>query len=244
MITPCGYNGILTKRNLMKILFLNTWHGKLRVPLTKFIQTQLHDTHLFCFQEVRDDMILICEELLTRYKSITATKHITQTDYFAQASYLHTDISIISSETLLHRFPACGLGIYSHIQYQNQDVHVINMHGISKPGDKQDTQGRLQQSSAIIDLLKNKEGVKIIGGDFNLLPETQSVSMFEENGYRNLIKDYVIDTTRNRLAWEQYPCKQLHADYVFVSQDIKVTGFSVPKNEISDHLPLLLDIEL
>jgi endonuclease/exonuclease/phosphatase family metal-dependent hydrolase len=86
--------------------------------------------------------------------------------------------------------------------------------------------------------------MKIIGGDFNLLPETKSAQMFEENDYRSLIKEFRIRTTRNRLAWELYPNdKQYYADYVFVSPGVNVKEFSVPENEISDHLALILRVE-
>ena len=84
----------------------------------------------------------------------------------------------------------------------------------------------------------------MIGGDFNLAPETKSIAMLTENGYRDLIKDFKIRTTRNRLAWEMYPeSKQYFSDYVFASPEVKVKEFTVPENEISDHLPLILDIE-
>jgi hypothetical protein len=67
--------------------------------------------------------------------------------------------------------------------------------------------------------------------------------MFKNNGYKNLIGDYQIITTRNNLAWSLYPDKQYFADYVFASPEIKVKSFEVPNNEVSDHLPLILEIE-
>lgn len=67
--------------------------------------------------------------------------------------------------------------------------------------------------------------------------------MFEKNGYKDLIKDYKIPTTRNKVAWKMYPDNpQLYSDYVFVSSGIEVKSFSVIENEISDHLPLILEI--
>ena len=69
-----------------------------------------------------------------------------------------------------------------------------------RPGHKLDTPVRLRQSKLILDFLKDKVGSKIIGGDFNLLPETRSVEMFEKAGYRNLIKEFGIKNTRNKFA--------------------------------------------
>jgi endonuclease/exonuclease/phosphatase family metal-dependent hydrolase len=68
-------------------------------------------------------------------------------------------------------------------------------------------------------------------------------------GYRNLIKDFGIKSTRGRICWEQYKhkpgfTKQFFADYIFVSKRVGVKGFQVPHIEISDHLPLILDFEI
>lgn len=211
--------------------------------ITDFIREHSLDTDIFCFQEAYDEMMLICKDILTDYTKITASKFVANVHEFSQATYIRKGLALLSSEILLQNQRGCGLGIYTHIQYQNKSVHICNVHGISQPGDKLDNQGRLKQSSMLIDFLKDKEGTKIIGGDFNLLPHTKSVGLFEENGYRNLIKEYAISTTRNPLSFAMYPNdKQYYADYVFLNQDVRETYFSVPKNEISDHLPLIVEI--
>lgn len=95
----------------------------------------------------------------------------------------------------------------------------------------------------MIDSLKNNKGIKIVGGDFNLFPETKSIKMWEEIGYRNLIKEYGIKTTRNEYAWRNYPNnKHYFSDYVFVDPSVKVTNFDVPEMTISDHLPMIVEI--
>ncbi len=51
-------------------------------------------------------------------------------------------------------------------------------------------------------------------------------------------------SARNNLAWNRFPTKMYYSDYVFTSAKVKVESFSVPKNEISDHLPLIVEISL
>ena len=69
--------------------------------------------------------------------------------------------------------------------------------------------------------------------------------MFQKYGYLDLIKKFGIKTTRNEVAWENYPDnKQYFSDYVFVNPEAKIKSFSVPDLEISDHLPLILEIEV
>ena len=102
----------------------------------------------------------------------------------------------------------------------------------------------MQQSTKIIEYLYEVEGAIVIGGDFNLEIDTESLLTFEKNGYQNLIKEYNIPTTRNRLVWEKYPeNRQYFSDYVFVTEDVKVVDFSVEEVEISDHLPMVLTME-
>jgi len=92
--------------------------------------------------------------------------------------------------------------------------------------------------------MKNFPQNQIIGGDFNLDLNTKSVSLFEENGYQNLIKEFCIGNTRNEVSWAQYPNheKQHFADFLFLNSDFKINYFAVPYIEISDHLPLILEI--
>ncbi len=118
---------------------------------------------------------------------------------------------------------------------------VANIHGTAFPGSKLDTALRLEHSNKIKKFLDSKKGAKIMVGDFNLLPETQSIKIFESN-MRNLIKEFNIQRTRSKLSSfygkEDF---QKFADYTFVSGDIQVKSFEVPKVEISDHLPMVLE---
>jgi endonuclease/exonuclease/phosphatase family metal-dependent hydrolase len=124
-------------------------------------------------------------------------------------------------------------------------LHVVNYHGAAFPGDKLDDPLRLAASQGLIDFMATKEGPKVLGGDFNLLPEAQSVRMFEGHGYTDHIKKNAIPTTRNHLVWDRWPGnKQDYADFVFTSPEVAVNHFEVIENEVSDHLPLVLDIQV
>ena len=230
----------------MKIVFLNTWDGKLGKEIGHFITSHFQDTEIFCLQEVYKKMKMLCKGFFQEYKVVSDYKHINDNESYFQNTYVRRGLNIISKKTLLKDTQGTGLAVYTQIQSDNKTLHVCNVHGVSQPGDKTDNNYRLQQSLEIIEFFKGIDGLKIIGGDFNLEFDTQSVKMFEESGYKNLIKDFNIPTTRNRLTWEKYleEGKQYFADYVFVSPDVPIKEFSVPNIEISDHLPMILDIEL
>jgi len=228
----------------MKVIFLNTCNGEIRAAIAAFIKQQAPDTDVFCFQEVYERMRTVCRELLPNYRMISGYKKVAQENDFLQATYLRNDLQLLSSELVLENHLGTGLAIYTQINTGDSTVHLCNLHGTARPGNKLDTPERINQSQGLIDFFMEKNGMRIIGGDFNLLPETKSAKMFEENGYRSLIKEFRIRTTRNRLAWELYPNhKQYYSDYVFVSPEVNVKEFSVPADEISDHLALILRVE-
>jgi endonuclease/exonuclease/phosphatase family metal-dependent hydrolase len=122
---------------------------------------------------------------------------------------------------------------------------VFNFHGVAQPGNKLDTPQRIQNSKRlglIWDSLLDSE--KILCGDFNLYPEIESIKILESRA-RNLIKEFNIQNTRNQVSWDKYPeSHQKFADFTFVSPDLKVKSFEVPYNEVSDHLPMILEFEI
>ncbi|HSE34638.1 MAG TPA: endonuclease/exonuclease/phosphatase family protein, partial [Candidatus Paceibacterota bacterium] len=77
--------------------------------------------------------------------------------------------------------------------------------------------------------------------DFNILPDTESMSILE-NGMRNLVKEFGVESTRTPL-YRHYsnPEEPNYADYVLVSPDVRVTRFEVLPDVVSDHSPLLLE---
>lgn len=117
---------------------------------------------------------------------------------------------------------------------------VFNFHGTPFPGEKLDSKRRLLEAKRVNKIIENKSGSKILVGDFNLLPNTQSLKIFEEN-MRNLIKGFNIQRTRSTLSpFFKEPDFQKFADYAFVSHDVKVIDFQIPDVKVSDHLPMLL----
>lgn len=132
------------------------------------------------------------------------------------------------------------------LQFVDIDINgklltIANLHGTSFPGSKLDTLQRLEQSQKVLDFLNIKVGAKVLTGDFNLLPPTKSIQIFEKE-LRNLISEYKIERTRSDL--NPYAIRedfQKHADYTFVSKDLKVKNFEVPNLKISDHLPMILE---
>jgi endonuclease/exonuclease/phosphatase family metal-dependent hydrolase len=228
----------------MKIVFLNVWGGKTQDVLVDYIKQQTRDTDIFCFQEATDEMKRLSADVLSDYTEISDFKYFSDKDNFPQSTFIKKGMEILSSGTLMAGEVDCGLAIYSEIKVEGGSVYICNVHGKAQPGNKLDDIGRLKQSQTIIDFFKDKNIPIIIGGDFNISPGTQSIEMFTRHGYRDLISEFSIDTTRNHLAWDRHPTKMYYSDYIFVNEMVQLERFEVPKNEVSDHLPMLLEIEV
>lgn len=125
---------------------------------------------------------------------------------------------------------------YQLLEKNNDECAIFNFHGLWSGGDKEDNEDRLKQSRKIKDFISQFPKSKtIICGDFNLLPGTESLKILED-GMRNLVKEYHVETTRSRF----YTKPEKFADYILVSPDINVDRFAVLDEEVSDHLPLFL----
>ncbi len=234
----------------MRIIFFNIWHGTLLKELMEYIKEMKGETDVFCFLETDPNLQIKLSEILTGF-----TPHFykgIKTDYLGgvhegRAVFARNNIKVLNFEKIelfrTYERDAGGM-LFARLDINGKTLSLGVVHGKARPGTKRDTTIRINQSKKILEYFKNINEAKIIGGDFNLMPDTRSIQMFEENGYKNLIKEFKIKNTRNEVSWKNFDNVQHFADYVFVSPDIKVKKFEVPYNEVSDHLPQILDFEI
>lgn len=234
----------------MKGIFLNSWQAKTGDKFFEFIKNESPSTDIFCLMETSPPLHAKIVKILEGYDNFYSLGG-TFTDgiKYGQSGFFRKELNANLEKEIGIKDGWCGKIISYQAKTGNNKFRVINVHGLSQPGNKLDTEERLKQSQTILDLLKDSKTPIIIGGDFNLMPKTKSVMMFEKTGYKNLIKEFNIKSTRNKISWEQYKDhpgfkKQYFADYCFTSREVKVKSFKVPYNEVSDHLPLILDFEL
>lgn len=122
---------------------------------------------------------------------------------------------------------------------------VANFHGIvDSESGKRDSDLMTRQSRAVLDATRRFTEPSILVGDFNLRPETESIAMFARAGYRNLIAEYGVGLTRSSHYRDMETYKDYVSDYAFVSPGIRVTDFRVMPDEVSDHLPLVVEFSL
>lgn len=122
---------------------------------------------------------------------------------------------------------------YVTVTYGGRPFSVLNFHGLWNGQGKSDTPDRLEQSKRIVDFTKKLSGPFVLCGDFNLLPETESLRMLENAGMRNLVREYGITSTRSPL----YTKPEKYADYMLAS-GVDVVSFEVLPDVVSDHMAL------
>ncbi len=255
----------------MKLISLNIWGGREYEPLLNFLKEHSFKTDIFCFQEVFSSSSGIVESRRSRVNILADLANLLkdfnyyfapEQDGFDFEGRVDFDISFGQATFVkkIHQVDSEG-SIFTHLdrnqarkaldfpanfhyvrfQAQGKKFVVLNFHGLSEPGSKLDTPERLNQSWLIKNFLTKETGAKILTGDFNLLPETQSIAILEEN-LLNLIKKSKIPRTRSRLSpFFGKADFQKFADYVLVSPEVKVINFEVPDVAVSDHLPMVLE---
>ena len=128
---------------------------------------------------------------------------------------------------------------YIRIEKTGKILNISNIHGLWNGQGKNDTEQRIEQSMRIKGFLEKLEGDIVLCGDFNLLPETKSISIIENIGLKNLIKEFNITSTRT--SFYKKPLK--FADYIFTSKNIMIKSFEVLPDEVSDHSPLIIEVD-
>lgn len=247
----------------MKIVSLNVWGGRIHEPLMEFIEDN-QDMDVFCLQEVyhdahsKDDIWLdgtnfnTLSDLKKRLPNHICFYHPHLDDWWGLAMFIKKDIEVKEvGEEFVHKYKGYDIEkekvghTAKNIQYarlisDGKPMTIMNFHGLWNGKGKDDTDERIIQSQNIVEFIKRNPGNIVFCGDFNLLPDTRSIRLIEEEGLRNLIKEFGITSTRTSF----YKKENKYADYAFVSPEIQVNAFKVLPDEVSDHAPLFLDLSL
>ncbi|MBI4049850.1 MAG: endonuclease/exonuclease/phosphatase family protein [Candidatus Doudnabacteria bacterium] len=238
----------------MKLVSLNILMGEVHEPFMEFVKSSRETTDIFCFQEVFDaPKASILKELKAALSEFDA--------YFAPSMrwkgrdcglgmFVRKEISIKSQgdffvfgkfvKIISNDFSQQGKKLqYIRFTKDGQQFTIANFHGWWFDGPKVDNPGTLEQMKLVKEFLDKQLGEKIICGDFNLNPDTQSMELLEDNMI-NLIKKFRIASTRPDSFPKHF---SRFADYILVSRGVKIKNFEVPNLEISDHLPMILEFD-
>lgn len=240
----------------MKLITLNIWGGHVHKPLMEFINCH-RDIDIFCFQEVyhnapakvstedRQVSLNLFSELSGLLPEHTGYFRPAVNQIYGICAFVRNSIEVVrEGEIIVYDNPAYAGAGPSHsrnLQWlecrtDGQEYSIMNLHGLWNGKGKTDNPERLSQSSRIKEFMDTIKLPKVLCGDFNLKPDTESLKILEQD-MDNLVKKFNITSTRT----SYYPKEERFADYILVSPEISVNQFEVLKDEVSDHAPLLLD---
>lgn len=247
----------------MRLITLNTWGGRITIELLDFLERNRKSTDIFCFQEIYHrathvhvaqggidpDLTLLedIEKALPEYQAYFRPHYL---ETYGLAAFVKKSVTVIEEdECFVHRqkgfMPDGEVGNHARnvqritMQLGDEVVHVFNFHGLWNGKGKDDCEERIEQSKKLAQYIQGFEGKRILCGDFNLSPETESLRILEALPLRNLVKEYGVTSTRTPF----YDKENKYADYILVSEDVKVIDFRVLPDVVSDHAPLAIEFE-
>lgn len=244
----------------VNVMSLNIWCGKMREPLEPFLKKYSGEADIFFFQEVaefvgldRSDKFIGRQELESMFPSFQYFYVMQQNDmahplldsvpfHMLQGIYVHKSFLVERSWSVdvlhdnSHRLQLLSL------QKDGEAFCVANYHGVQRIGEpKIDTDERWLQAEIVRREVMSLSCPYIFGGDLNLVPENKSFQAMTE-GMRDLVKEYGVESTRN----EHFPYlhESTYSDYLLTNPEMRVDDFKVLPDIVSDHQPLMLNVEL
>lgn len=237
----------------MKLLQLNTWSCNLAPEIVKLLQREQPD--VVCLQEVisteRTGKVLqSLEEILTEvpYEYVYYSP-------LAEFRFMHSTAS--RGNAILSKYPLVDVGTfwthgefqsdfdyslgwnsargvaYATVQSPGGDIKVVTTHGYHVKTHKKGDEETLRACRQIDEFVRNLDGPVVLTGDFNLVPESESMQVFDDT-LRNLTREAKLKTTRNYLTTKTEVC-----DYI-LTRDIEVQQFAALDDVVSDHQALSL----
>lgn len=130
--------------------------------------------------------------------------------------------------------------IEAKMKIEGRDVYVFSIHGVWGIHGR-DMQRRFEMEEVISGAVKGKETV-IFAGDTNFNPDTQ-VSKRIENYLVSVFRTS-LRSTFNMKHKDNPGFATAVVDMVFVSKNIKILSKNCPNVDVSDHLPLVVELEI
>ncbi len=250
----------------LKVIQLNIWRGKLLSNALEFLKTENPD--IILLQEVYSNsnnlpgmpithrLYQYLQEKFPEYKSVygPAFTDTTKLGNIESGNAIFSKFEILDTtntffdvpyktfdeqdQTDFSHNPQTILGAKLHIN--GVEVNAFSVHGIWGQ-DGLDSDRRLQMGETIIQQIKNKQNV-IMGGDFNLLPVTKTVANIEK--YVKSVFGNTLVSTFNMKHKTDGGYATAVVDMMFYSETIKVLSKNCPDINVSDHLPLVVELEV
>jgi len=247
----------------IKFLTLNTWRGKLLNKVLAFLKKE--DADIVVLQEVFNGTNPRCDPQFRAYSIIKRELNYQHAAFAPAFLDITTAEHLENGNAIFSKFPInthrihffdVPYGTYidapgnyercprilvkAQLQVETKRLNVFNIHGIYGLSGE-DNPRRLAMSQTIVSLIKNEENV-ILAGDFNLSPQTKTIQNIER--YLTSVFGRTIRTSFNMKRKDNPDYGKVAVDMIFVSKNLKIVKRISPQVDVSDHLPLVCEIEV
>ena len=127
------------------------------------------------------------------------------------------------------------------VQVENQNVHAMSWHG-AWTAPPQDTEITVGQATKVADYLRGLSEPFILGVDMNAIPQSKSAENISEAANNLMLGSNVVQTTHPTI--HKIAPRGFLIDYIFTSPEFKLKSLKVPLVTVSDHLPVIAELEL
>lgn len=126
------------------------------------------------------------------------------------------------------------------IDLDGQSLHAISWHG-AWTAPPQDTPETERQAKIVVDHLSSISVPFIIGGDLNTIPQSKTIQMVSSIATNLMEGSGILQTMNSRL--HRIGSRGYLVDYIFTSKHFKKISLDVPQVDVSDHLPVVAELE-
>ena len=120
-------------------------------------------------------------------------------------------------------------------------IHVISVHGAwtAPPIDNHEN---LRQAKIITGHLKSlTDQPFIVGGDLNMPPATKVIAAISKQANNLMLGSGVVGTLNQKV--HKIAPRNFLVDYIFCSKNFRLKSLKVPRVTVSDHLPVVVELE-
>ena len=250
--------------SVLKFIQINIYKGKYLDALIRFLKDQNPD--FISMQEVTAGELNLCDKNLDLFEyfktelGLNGVIDKVMKPVDSPKSYLGNAVfskyQIIDSETLvLKTFEDFTLAKFNEIEnfekfprnllsaecdLDGRKIKALSWHGAwtAPPTDTEET---LRQAKKVAGYLKNLKEPFIVGCDMNTVPQSKTAGLINAVANNLMMNSGVLQTNHPKI--HKIAPRGFLIDYIFTSSHFKLKKLEVPEATISDHLPVVAELE-
>lgn len=236
----------------LKLLQWNTWFKEDKENKLRLLKEV--DADIYCLQELNVTENNNEFEYLKKELGLNGSLGVTDTDHGGQGNAILTKFPVATTETHFIKEPVeprehfsdeGRIYVETQIQLTNHALTVGTTH-LSYTDAFQESELKRGETEKLLDIVKERKARYLLSGDLNT-PESSMLIKRLEEILTNIGPDYSEKTwTTKDFDYNGFVATSLEwrLDFVFKTKDIRAISAYVVKTEYSDHLPILVEIEI